>query len=53
MINSDKGMYDEAIGPGRSRRSMGGGRGGGERQQRGDIVWVQGFKIPWRLRSDG
>ena len=38
-------MDDEAMGQGRSRMRMGGGRGGGGRQQRGDTVRVQGFKM--------
>ena len=46
-------MDDEATGQGGVHRRSCGGRGGGGRQQRDDTVRVQGFKMPWRLWSDG
>ena len=51
--SSGKGMYDEAKGRRWSRKRRGSGRGGGGLKKRGDTVQVWGFKMPWKLWSDG
>ena len=47
------GVNDYASGQGQSRRRRGSGRGGRGRQQMVEYVQVWGFKMPWRLQSNG